>query len=132
MAGEIQKKQSFEERMLERIRDSIGELMTDDELKKIIERGMNTVFFDPTDVKDGYSIRQEPALIEKILKDLLKDQVQREVMEYLKDNKALVTQTIEKIIKLGMGAALMDAITWQFQNDLNNFQTNLMNTIQTR
>jgi len=132
MAGEIQKAKSFEDRMLDRIRDSIGELMTDDELKKIIERGVDKVFFEPLELRDGYSSHQEKPLIHGILTEILKPQVQAAVNVYMKENKDKLAETIEEIIKRGMGAALMDAITWQFQNDLQNFQTSIMSTIQQR
>ena len=36
--SELEKTKTFQKRMAERVRDSIGELMTDEELKIIIER----------------------------------------------------------------------------------------------
>jgi hypothetical protein len=47
MTEAIQTSQSFDERMMAKIKESIGELVTDDELKKIIEKGMSMAFFEP-------------------------------------------------------------------------------------
>lgn len=129
---QVQPRALFEERILGRIRESIGELMTDEELKAIIERGVEKVFFEPTEVRSGYSTTTKPALIDGILQELLKDQVFKLVSAYIKENNEEVIEAIEKIIKQGMGKALLDAITWQFQFDLDNFKNSVMNTIQNR
>ena len=51
--SDIEKTKSFQERMKDRIKKDIGELMTDDELSAIVERAVNEIFFKPRIVKDG-------------------------------------------------------------------------------
>lgn len=127
---EIVEQKSFQERMKDRIKDSIGELMTDDELSKIVSRSMEEIFFKPMTVKDGYHTRQEPPFVHQLLKELLVVEVRKAVSEYIADHKEDVLKNIQETISLGMGQALVNAIKLQFSNDLLNFQNNLMTTIQ--
>lgn len=47
MTTEVTTAVSFEQRMKDRIRESIGELISDEELQKMVHRGVEEVFFKP-------------------------------------------------------------------------------------
>lgn len=47
MQTDIQQAGEFQQRMFKRIRDDMGKLMTDDELKKIVEASVERSFFEP-------------------------------------------------------------------------------------
>ena len=68
MSNTIEVKKSFQERMADRVRESIGELMTDDELKIIIERSVNEFLFtERTDPEaSGYNKRKKPSLMQDL------------------------------------------------------------------
>ncbi len=51
--NDIAEQKSFEQRMISRIREDIGKLMTDDELSKIVERATEEIFFKETIIEDG-------------------------------------------------------------------------------
>jgi len=130
--NEIVEQKSFHERMKDRIKDSIGELMTDEELSKIVHRAMEEIFFEPVYLKDGFHTREEPPFVHKLIKELLIDEVRQAVMKYITDNKKAVLKTIQEVISQGMGKALVEAIRFQFANDLVSLQNNLMSSIQNR
>jgi len=132
MNNAIVEQKSFQERMKERIKDSIGELMTDKELSEIVHRAMEEIFFKPISLKDGFHTKEEPPFVHKLIKDLLVDEVRSAVTKYITDNKKDVIKIIRQVIELGMGNALLNAIKYQFDNDLMNFQGTLLANIQNR
>ncbi len=130
MSTEIEKQKTFEERMKARIRDSIGELMTDEELSKIVNKATEEVFFKPLELKDGYRTKEVPPFSHNIVKELLTDSVRKEVEKYFSENKEDVSKMVKQIIQDGLGKALMNALDSKFQFDLNSFGNNLLNTLQ--
>ena len=130
MSGDLVEKKSFEERMKDRIRDSIGELMTDEELSKIVKKATEEIFFKPTTVKEGYHTREEKPFIFDLVKDLLRDSVHIQVKDYFEENKESILERIDKIIKEGLGSAVLNALASKFDMDLNMFQNNLIQTLQ--
>ncbi len=127
---EIEKQKTFEERMKARIRDSIGELMTDEELSKIVKRVTEKVFFEPVRLGEGYQMKEHPPFIHQIIKELLTDSVRSQVGEYFVKNKEKIAESIKEIIQTGIGQALLNALTMKFDMDMSMFQNNLINTLQ--
>jgi hypothetical protein len=128
----IVEQKNFQERMKDRIRDSIGELMTDAELSEIVKRAMEDIFFKPMTLQDGYHTKEVPPFVHQLLKEILLDDVQKAVSKYIDEHKEEVQKIIQEVITLGMGKALVDAISFQFSSELMNFENNLMANIQNR
>ena len=128
----IVEQKSFQERMKDRIRDSIGELMTDKELSEIVHRAMEEIFFKPMKLQDGYHSKEVPPFIHQLLKEILAEDVKKAVSEYIAKHKEDVQKIIKEVITLGMGKALIEAISSQFSRELMSFENNLMNNIQNR
>lgn len=126
MSNEVVIQQNFQERMMERIRGSIGELMTEEELKKIVEKAVNQIFFEGTTVKvDNWHNKTEPPFIHKLVKDLLEAQVKVAVQNYMVENKDTFRKIIQKIIQEGMGVAVFKAFENTFSSTLSSFQYNI-------
>lgn len=130
MSTDIEKQKTFEERMKSRIRDSIGELMTDEELSKIVNRVTEEVFFKPIKLGEGYQMKEHPPFIHVIIKELLTDSVRDLIKEYFEQNKTGITETIRQVIKEGLGSAVLSAINNQFQQSMFSFEQNIINQIQ--
>ncbi len=130
MSSDLEKQKTFEERMKDRIRDSIGELMTDEELSKIVTKATEEIFFKPTTLHESYHSKEIPPFIHTIIKELLTDSVRDLTREYFEQNKDAVTETIKEIIKEGLGSAVLSAISSKFDWDLQNFVNNILSTIQ--
>lgn len=62
MANEIETSKDFQDRVFEKIRADIGNLMTDAELKSLLHAAMSRAFFEPIVVKDryGYNNQENP------------------------------------------------------------------------
>lgn len=128
----IVEQKSFQERMKDRIKNSIGELMTDEELSEIVRRAMEEIFFKPIKLQDGYYTKEAPPFVHQLLKEIMLDDVKTAVSKYIDEHKEEVEKTIQDVISLGMGKALVNAISFQFSSELMNFESNLMNNIQNR
>ena len=121
--------QTFEEKMKDRIRESIGELITDKELTELVHKSVDQVFFAPTEIGDAYHRKEGPSLLNGLIKELLTPQVREAVDQYIKDHPDEVIKTVKEVLARGMGNALLTAVNFQFQNDLLNFQSNIQNTL---
>lgn len=127
MKGEIEPTKTFEEKLKDRVRDSIGELMTDEDLSKIVHRCTEEIFFTERRRKRGGWQDDEilPPLLHELIKELLIERVNAEVNLFIHSNASLVYKTIKDVVQEGMGTALVNAIRSAFQNDLAIFQMNI-------
>ena len=122
---------TFEERMKDRIKDSIGDLITDEDLTKLVNRGIDDVFFKKVVVRDGYRDAKElPSLMESIVKELLEEKVRLFAQQYVRTHEKEVLETLDKVVIEGAGKAVLAALTGLFQNQLYSFQANIQSQLQ--
>lgn len=122
---DIQQQVSFEERMMGRIRESIGDLMTDDDLKKIVERGVHKAFFEPTKRTDGYRTIEEDPKILSVLRGLLIERVRGAVDDWVTRNPEKVETILADMMREGLARIILQQFeskfstaTFQFQNEV--------------
>jgi hypothetical protein len=102
----IEISKDFQTKIFERIRDSIGDLMTDDDLKKLVEASVRKVFFEDRVILDNYGSRRDtkPPLIAEQIQGLLKDRVSAAVKEWIDAHQDDVKAAIDAAIAKGMFA----------------------------
>ena len=132
MTKEVMVPQTFEDKMKERIRDSIGELITDEELSKLVHKSVDQVFFQPVKLKDGFHYKEGPSLLNGLIGELLTGQVREAVNQYIKEHPDEVIKAVKEVLSSGMGNAVLSALNAQFQSQLWNLQQNIENTIINR
>lgn len=106
MTTEIATNKSFQERMFERVRSQMGDLMTDEELKKIVNQAVQKAFFEPQGA--GYGSKQ-PLFVELIHNEM-RSKVASAVTLWLQDNPELVQKAIQDVINEGILRAVMQAL----------------------
>lgn len=126
--------ETFETRMRNKIRDSIGDLITDEDLSKLVHRSLEEVFFTPRkNPNRTYYNSNEPDTIAPLLHDIVKQTLKPLVTEVIKDYIATHNDEILKIVNdvvtAGVGNAVVTAMNMQFQNQLLTFQTNIQNQL---
>ena len=132
MTGIIQSK-TFEERMKERIRDSIGDLISDEDLSKMVDRSLEEVFFKEraNPKRTSYYNSGEPDTLPPLLHDIVKtamtEQVTEAVKGYIANNRDQVDASIKTVLERGMGNALISALNGVFSTQLASLQVNLAN-----
>jgi hypothetical protein len=95
--------QSFQERVFAKIRDEIGTLLTDAELKAITEAALERALFAPRETLGtyGHVERREAWLLENV-RALLAQKVSVGVDVWLKENGDRVDAAIDEAIGKGM------------------------------
>lgn len=127
----IEMSKSFNDRMKERVKESIGELLTDEELSSIVKKGVNDLFFEPIYEKNswGSSIKVSNPLAVVMLEGLLEEKVKEEVKNYISNNKEDIHKEINKIIENGIFGAVVNTFTNMFKNDFYTFQSQILTTL---
>jgi len=133
MTTDVAVPQAFEDKLKQRIRDSIGELMSDDDLKKIVERSTAELLFNTRTTegpRDHYGSRrteQKPPLIQEILTPLINDAAYKAVTEWAKqpENEAKILAVINERLGRGLVDAIGMAIEQKFQNTFWQLQSNI-------
>ena len=96
---DVTKAQTFEERMVGRVRDSIGDMMTDDELKVVVERAVQRIFFQD---KLGSGYNREPiagsSLAHKMVADLMKPMVEKAMNKWAGAPHGAPTQLLDWLL----------------------------------
>ena len=115
----------FEERLKERIKESFGDLMTDEELKALIVKGVDAIFFQPRIIQEEYGKKKHPPLIEELLAEQLKPLAQDAVREYVKDHENEMCLKIHEGISKDIGQLLVTGVQALFGDVFSTFQYNL-------
>ena len=122
----------FAERMMGRIKESIGDMITDEELKVLIEKGIQTAFFEPHYEKDNYGcvkISKEP-LITSIVKNCLNKQVEIAVKDYFKSNPDEVRDLLDKVIKEGITKCVLGVMDSKLQSSMFQMRDSISNMLR--
>ena len=125
--------QNFEERVKDKLRDAIPDLITDDEIQAMVTKSLEDLFFKKRIVPGpGWNNDKEiPPLLHEITAELLGPAVDKAVKEYIESNKEAVNKAIEEAMGLGMGKALMQAVTFYFSGELSNLKYNIDQRLST-
>lgn len=135
MSNEVQTSTQFQERLFAKIRDSIGELMTEQELKAIVEKTMQQLFFAPqTRVLNpgGYNRQtiEEPPAVQMLIKELLEPALRAQLKQWLADNPDVVQSALDKALQTGLADAVLRAINDMLANQFMNMKLGLQNALQ--
>ena len=129
MSNEITTSRSFQERMFERVRDQMGDLLTDAELKTIVETSVQKAFFEERrTISNGYGRDEfKPAFFVEMMQKELKERVGKALEKWLQDNNEVVQQIIEKVIQEGITRAVMQTLEARMNAPLYQFAEQLRN-----
>lgn len=129
MSNSIATSVTFEDKMRDRIRDGIGDLITDDELNKLIQRGIEETFFKKKTIKKGYDTIEGKSFIEEMLLESLQPRMRSSIDEWVKSNSDLVAKSVEAVITRGAGDAVVKAFNDMFQSQFYMFQSNIQSML---
>lgn len=101
-----------------RIRDSIGDLMTDEQLAAILAKGIEKAFFETRLVKKGYHDEVVPCLVDQCIDRYLKDRMWRAVDEWIKDHPEVVEAKVRDAIDAGVARCLFNTLDNRFSGFL--------------
>lgn len=134
MATNLTENKSFEDKLKDKIKDSIGNLITDEDLSKLVNRSLEEIFFTPRkNPKKTYYSNNEPETIPPFLHDIVREclqpSVNKAVKDYIENNPEEVLDVIRTIVTEGVGNAVVKAMNMQFQSQILTFQQNITNQL---
>lgn len=132
MTTAVSTTQDFQERLYEKIRADIGSLMTDEDVKKLLEAAMERTFFTPTTKQDGYRTYEGPPRIVDMMKELMAPTLHKALSQWMEEHPEIVKQQLEKALAGGMANAIIDAFNSRLSSSFGMLQANLMNALQQR
>lgn len=98
----VQPAATFEERVINRVRDDIGSLMTDAELKRIVEVAVERIFFKERRTSDNYNSRVQPSIFQEVVQTAVEKQFAVAIELYVKEHSDLFAAAIDASIKQGL------------------------------
>lgn len=120
--------QTYQEKMRDRIREAMGDLLTDKDIKIIIEKGVDDFLFKPRyrPRSNGYGNEELPPYISLWVEKFLSVRIMEAVQEWIKNNPEKFEESIKKVIQEGAGKAMMTAFLRITEEPLLNLQNEIM------
>jgi len=101
--NEVATTQAFQDRMFAKIRDQMGDLMTDDDLKKLVESAMQKAFFEERTVPDGhYGTKKVPPYFITLIQGEMEKQVAKAASNWVAEHPEEVNKVIKETIEAGV------------------------------
>ena len=130
MTTEIVVTKSFEERMMDMMRENVGTLFTPDDLKKIVEKGIEKLYFEPRLITSSYGRNEyKNSLSEELVEKHIQSQVREAVGKWVIDNPEILKEFIDKALQEGMSKRIVRAIDEMFQQTFFQFGESIKNQI---
>lgn len=108
--SELTPQQQFQERIADRLRDDIGDLLPDEVLSEMVQRALQEMFFAKRHVSDGYRTRENPSWFEETVERRLREQIHNHITAYFKDNREELNSAIKGAINNGLADLLSAAV----------------------
>jgi DNA-binding protein Fis len=128
----LQTTTTFAEKMMNKVKESIGDLITDEELKLLIEKGIQTAFFEPHYELDRYNslnIKREP-LMSSIVKECLNKQVELAVKDYFASNPEEVKSLVDQVLREGLTKCVLQVMDNKLQNSMFQMRDSISNMLR--
>ena len=124
MSNELTPIQTFQERITEKIRKDIGELLPEEAIKALFDKAIADTFFTP---KDGYG-REQPSWFTREIIKVAEPILNKAVAEYVESHKEVIQaaisqyltgQNITLLTVAAMGRVTQDQI-WSIASEIMN------------
>ena len=123
---------TFQERMFQRVRESLGELLTEEEARALVDRAINEALFKRTIERErGYHGREveKPSMFELMVVKESEPMIREAIEKWISENSEEVNKLIREIIEQGITGILSRVITEAFRQPLYQLQGNLSKVI---
>lgn len=102
---------TFEENILNKVKESIGDFISDDDLKKLVEKGIQEAFFKERIISTGYYGNENkilPSPFVELIQNLLKDKIFEILKEYVNSHSEEVNKAIRETLEQGIYELMMN------------------------
>ena len=101
---------TFQERMFERVRESLSELLTAEEAKALVEKAIEQSLFQQEMLYDSYKSRQigvKPSRFEALVKEAVEPAIKTAVTEWLAEHHEEVKASIQGVVEKGIASTVV-------------------------
>lgn len=131
MSTTIELSKSFDEKIRDRVKEGIGDLLTDEDVKKIVLKIMNEVFAERGETKDGYgNIKKDgPMLLHTLVKDEMSSVIKEVLRTYLSEHSEILKEVIQLVLKRNVVSMISGVFNGLLQNEFNNLRSSIITTL---
>lgn len=104
--------------------------MSDEDLSKLVHRGVEEAFFKERTVQDGsWSTKQIPPLLHELVRSILSVKVEALLKAWMDSHQEEVVKAVESAIQQGMAQALIKSVQDLFYQDLSKLRQSMSESI---
>lgn len=117
----------LQQKVLERIKSQIGDLLTQEDIKMLTEKALEDAFFKPIVTKDGWSEHTKPPLIVTMVGEILAKSTGTVVDAWFIQNEGKFKQYVEE----AMGKGVVECVKLYFEERVTNIAREVMGQMKT-
>lgn len=131
MTTAVATNETFQERMFKRVREQMGDLMTEAELKQIVDTAMHKAFFEEKVIKDGQywnsPQKTESSQFVKLIQEEMKEPMKKAIQDWLAEHPEKINEVIKEVIGKGFLGIIHDYIQTKTSSPIYEFANQLRN-----
>lgn len=132
MADEVKDTRSVEERLVDRVKDILPSMLTDDEYKEVIAKAMHKAFFSERRRKDGYHESVAPPLIVEYMEKASKEVIVELTREWVNNNTNQFKEIFDSYLNKKFSELAIRSLDVMFENLFIDFRCRMVEEIQQR
>lgn len=124
---ELTPQQSFEEKIRDRMRDDIGDLVPDEVLADLMQKAIQEMFFTRRSTSSYGNKTELPSWFEAETEKLLSIKARETLHAYMEENKDEIESAIRDFIQDGIGQIFSDVLRTSLESAGGNIGFNISN-----
>lgn len=124
---ELTAKESFEEKLRNKIQSDIGDLMPDEMLKELVDKSIHNMFFEPVRIKNPGFHSQDtfrPAPFEEIVTNAMQPLMEEAIENWVAENAESVYENLATVIGDGADKMMILAFRRIMKSPFDEFENN--------
>lgn len=117
--------QTLQEKVFEKIRSSIGELLTEEDLKLLVSTAVERIFFSERIIKENYREYTKEPEINDIVSKLIKSRIDAEVKNWLAEHNTEVMKIVKEQLDKGILEIVTASINAFFASQMYGIKENI-------
>lgn len=125
MTNDTDKVKSVQDRISEIVQESLGDLITKEDIKPLVDRAIDQMFFQEREEGSGYRKRPLPPMHELIFKERIDPMVREAAAEWMNEHPQEMLHLIQKAIGEGIAGSVAKAVNNIFSGEMFTLSTSL-------
>ena len=111
--------EAFQRRIFDKIKNQLGDLLTEDELRPMVEKAVQQAFFERRTVRGRYGDNEthEPVFV-TLMREHLQTQVRLQVDQWVAANPTVLAGAAEAVVREGIAKAVLGVLEQRIQGPL--------------